>query len=117
MAESPWTCVGHQRGGGPLPQECPRWTRCSVPVCPLDPDWARRRMLGNEPVCFFLTEAQKLNGQAVFEERRLGWLYRVMLEATPALSSRWRRIKSGLERSAGNGSRMQTRPPTKVRHG
>lgn len=98
------------------PRDCPRWDRCSVAVCPLEPITQRRVFRNDEPVCFFLTEAQKANAEAVFDDRGLGWLHGLMLAATPALSSRHRRIEIALERAKCSGSRMQTQPPTGVCH-
>jgi len=112
--------VSIQRSADPLsvsPRNCPRWDRCSVAVCPLEPITQRRAFRNDEPVCFFLTEAQKVNAAAVFEERGLRWLHGLMLAATPSLSSRYRRIESALKRAKGSGSRMQTQPPTGVRYG
>lgn len=36
----------------PVPMErCPRYQRCSAPLCPLDPDLPRRVALKGDPVC------------------------------------------------------------------
>lgn len=35
----------------PTPQNCPRWDRCSAPLCPLDPHAARRAYLPGDPLC------------------------------------------------------------------
>ena len=32
-------------------QDCPRYKCCSVPICPLDPDWKKRVYLKGEPKC------------------------------------------------------------------
>jgi hypothetical protein len=98
-------------------RDCPRWQKCNAPLCPLESIGRRRVLKNDEPVCFFLIEAQKANSEAVFGERGLGWLHCLMLAATPALTSRYRRIETALERAKGSGSRMQTQPPTGIRHG
>ena len=76
----------------------------------MEPITQRRVFRNDEPVCFFLTEGQKVNAEAVFEERGLGWLYTAMVKAAPLLSSRWGRIAAALERAKGTGSRMSNPP-------
>ena len=34
-------------------EDCPRFRECSVNVCPLDPDHAKRNRLSDEPKCTF----------------------------------------------------------------
>jgi hypothetical protein len=99
------------------PRDCPHWNRCSTPVCPLEPFEIRRVFKRDERVCFFLTEAQKDSAEHVFEERGLGWLYRLMIDATPVLSSRSRRIKHALKRSETSGHRMLNHPGTREAQG
>lgn len=41
------------------PQSCPRYDKCSAPLCPLDLEWRRRNHLQGERVCYFLREAVK----------------------------------------------------------
>ena len=83
-------------------------------VCPLEPITQRRVFGNDEPVCFFLTEAQKVNAEAVFNDRGLGWLHGLMLSATPGLCSRYRRIAAALERARASGSRMLSRPGMRI---
>ena len=92
-------------------KECPHWERCSAPVCPLDPDWGNRRVLNDDPTCYYLLESVKANAEARF--KRLGWdkFYQMMVSTAPALSSRWGRIKRRLEDARKSGSRMGTIPP------
>jgi hypothetical protein len=63
---------------------CPKWNKCSAPICPLDDEWDRRRMLADEPVCFYLLEHAKEGSKARFEERGLRELYEVMIESSPS---------------------------------
>ena len=39
--------------------ECPKFDRCSAPICPLDPYWNESTYLRGEPVCLYLREAAK----------------------------------------------------------
>lgn len=50
-----------------LMRDCPRYNTCSIPICPLDADWAKRTMLSNEPTCPWLTESVKADAAANFE--------------------------------------------------
>ena len=38
---------------------CPKFKKCSAPICPVDPDWHTRVHLKSERVCFYLREAVK----------------------------------------------------------
>ncbi len=44
-------------------EDCPRFDRCSAPICPLDADWQHRAHLNGEPICIFLREAAKQGGK------------------------------------------------------
>lgn len=50
-----------------IPQSCPRYDKCSAPLCPLDSEWRRRKHLQGERVCYFLREAIKDGAAARFE--------------------------------------------------
>ena len=53
-------------------EDCPRFDRCSAPICPLDADWRHRAHLTGEPICVFLREAAKQGGKlGVTAEKRL----------------------------------------------
>jgi hypothetical protein len=54
-------------GGELLPEGCPRFEKCAAPLCPLDPEWRRRKHLQGERVCYFLREAVKDGAAARFE--------------------------------------------------
>jgi len=92
---------------------CPKFESCSAPICPLDPNWRKRRHLKCERICFYLCEAQKDGSEAIFGGRGLVELYRLMVEVTPDISIRWRTIKNALAKAAKSGSRMNRKPPSK----
>lgn len=89
---------------------CPKATRCSTPICPLDREWDRRSMLDDEPVCFYLLEHSKVDAKARFSKRGLGELYEVIDRALPALSSKWGRVRRSYERAKTSGSRLEKLP-------
>jgi len=92
-------------------EDCPKFQACSVPICPLDPNWRKRRHLKGERVCFYLCEAQKFDAEAIFRGRGLGELYRLMVEATLAISTRWGTIKNALAKAKETSSRMNKKLP------
>ncbi len=92
-------------------ESCPKYEKCSAPICPLDPNWRNVRHLKGERICFYLCEAQKDGSEAIFGGRGLGELYRLMVEATPDISVRWGTINNALAKAAKTGSRMNKKPP------
>jgi hypothetical protein len=85
---------------------CDRFNRCSANICPLDPEWHKRKYLNGERICFYILEVQKTNAKAIFECGGRGCLYALMQEATPAIINQYRAIKYALERSKKAGSRL-----------
>ena len=85
---------------------CDRFDTCSANICPLDLDWQQRMHLNGERICFYLIEAQKINAKAVFESGGRGYLYLLMVEATPAIIHRHYAIKYALNQAKKTGSRL-----------
>ena len=42
--------------------DCPRFDKCSAPICPLDPKWRERAHLSEDRLCFYLCESVKPGG-------------------------------------------------------
>ncbi len=99
------------------PDACPKWHKCSVPLCPLDPGVFKRVMLNDEPVCFYLTEAVKVDAEAIFRRRGREELFAVVSALIQPMSSRWGRIKRALERAKSKSSRMATVAPWEAAQG
>ena len=93
-------------------ETCKKFQACSAPVCPLDPNWRKARHLKGERICFYLCEAQKVDAEAIFGGRGWGKLYRLMVEVTPDISTRWGTIKKALVKAAKTGSRLNRNPPS-----
>ena len=36
------------------PHQCPRFDSCSSPLCPLDSEWHKRKMLRDERICYYI---------------------------------------------------------------
>ena len=39
--------------------QCPKYGGCEAPLCPLDEEWDKRKMLQNDNLCHYLCEASK----------------------------------------------------------
>jgi len=85
---------------------CDRFHNCSANICPLDPEWSKRKHLNGDRVCFYLIESQKTDAKAIFDTRGRGYLYELMQSLTPDIISRYYPIKHALEQAKKTGSRM-----------
>ena len=86
--------------------DCPRFERCSAPICPLDADWRKRRHVQGERVCGLALEAVKPNAKAVFSGAGMDNLFPVVVGAIPEISQRWGAIRHALERAQQAASKM-----------
>ena len=50
-------------------EQCPKFHNCSAPLCPLDPDWNKRKMLQGDNLCHYLCEAAKEGAMERFNRR------------------------------------------------
>ena len=87
-------------------ENCPKFEKCSAPICPLDPNWERASHLQHDRVCFYLCEVQKDNSDVIFGDRGLGELYKLIVEATQEISWRWGAIQRALIKARKSSSRM-----------
>ncbi len=92
------------------PESCPKFSKCSANICPLDQDWKQRTHLQGERVCFYLIELVKPGGRAVLRGVLPRKLYETIAEAHPKIIDRYAPIKRQLKRSAKTGSRL-SKPP------
>lgn len=99
------------------PSACPKWDKCSAPLCPLDPALFKRVMRNDEPVCYYLTEAVKFDAEAIFRGRGRIDLFEVVSKFIVPMSARWGRIRRKLEDARKTGSRMATVAPWEVDRG
>jgi hypothetical protein len=86
--------------------QCPKFQTCSAPICPLDPDWHKRKHLSCDRCCFYLLEAAKTDSNHVFECAGLGKLHAAIVTLTPAITNAYSHIKHAVERAKSTGSRM-----------
>ena len=82
--------------------QCPRFDRCSAPICPLDKDWRDRTHLKGEPVCAYLRRYAKdpLWGQKQGTVPTELWLK--VVAVYPQVIARYVPIKKALKRASGS---------------
>jgi len=88
------------------PQDCPKWDKCSAPICPLDPLRFQRTMYPEDPVCIYLLETLKANAESNFKAVGLAWLRREILGTTDELESHFPSIRIRASRARETGSKM-----------
>jgi hypothetical protein len=89
-------------------EHCPKFHHCSAPLCPLDPDWIKRKMLQGDNLCHYLCEASKDGTMERFKRR----YDKPVLMRAFGLSEEMRKyskaLDRGLERAANTPSVIPT---------
>ena len=93
--------------------DCPRFGKCSAPICPLDPDWRHRVYRKGEPVCLYLLEFGKPHAKAQFQGSIGVSIYEAIQTSIDAMSHRYAPLCRALERAKQTGSRLVQFAPTK----
>ena len=88
--------------------ECPRYSQCSAPICPLDPDWRKRSHLPGEPVCRWLTELAKPAGNRNIRDVLRGDLADRVVQVAPAILSHCGApLRGAVKRASRTGSKLE----------
>jgi hypothetical protein len=87
--------------------DCPRFNRCSAPICPLDPDWRLRVYRKGEPICLYLLEYVKPDAQAQFQGSIGVPIYKAIERSIEDMSHRYAPLCRALDRAKWTGSRMR----------
>lgn len=88
-------------------EQCPRFSGCSAPICPLDPNWRCAQHLPHERVCGLLCELVKADGPTVLAKVVTPEQLATLVEECPSISAKWSAIRSGLMRASQSGSRIE----------
>ena len=88
--------------------KCPRFNKCDAPLCPIDPEWRKRKMLKNERVCHYLTEVTKEGAFVRYIYRPDADLYHKASEEIVAMREAFPVLDKRLEKSSRFGSRIPT---------
>lgn len=91
----------------PEPPECPRYQRCSAPICPLDPDWQLRKHLDGDSVCGLLLELAKDGGEATLRACLPEEVVAAAVTLAPAIRGTHGPVRRAWEKAAKSGSRIR----------
>ena len=86
---------------------CPRFFKCSAPICPVDREWATRTHLRGEPVCLYLREFVKVGGEAHLSGAVPAELVQAVRNTVIPICDRYVHIRRALERAKLDGSKMK----------
>ena len=106
----------HPGQGSPfVPNNCPKFSHCSAPICPIDRAWATRSYLKGEPICFYLLEYVKPGAQGRFQGSIAREIYEVIRLLHPEIVARYAPMRRALARARKTPSRLGKRPGTRSR--
>lgn len=86
---------------------CPRYERCSAPICPLDQLWEQRTHIKGESVCGLLLELAKEGGEANLRGSLPEQAADRMVGSAPALLARWAPLRRAFERASKQLSKLR----------
>lgn len=86
---------------------CPRYERCSAPICPLDKQWEQRTHIKGEPVCGLLLELAKEGGEANLRGSLPGEAVDRVVGSAPTLLARWAPLRRAFERASKQLSKLR----------
>ena len=89
------------------PRLCPRWERCSAPVCPLDAEWRQRSHVRGEAVCGLLLELAKADGEATLRGCLPAELVETGVAVAPGMLHRWGPLRRASEKASKSGSKLR----------
>lgn len=85
---------------------CPKFDTCNAPICPLDPERAKRSYLKGEPVCLFMLEHGKAGGPMKIHGTIGGKALFAVLRAYLEAETRWNGLYGRLEAASRTRSRL-----------
>lgn len=88
------------------PSDCPKFSKCNAPICPLDQDWDKRTHSHGEPICLWLREWSKPTGKATLGHAVGEQMARRIGETAPLISARHSDIRDSLRQAAKYGSKV-----------
>lgn len=95
------------------PSDCPKWTQCECPLCPLDMSWrdaadkGQSAHLKGEAICPYLRLAVKNGGVDELYSSVPEHIADHIVEVLPEIMERHRDIKSKLETASRSKSKME----------
>ena len=96
----------------PVPdaRTCPKWQKCSAPICPLDHNIESRVHIKGDRVCFYLCEYVKPGGIAALTGRVATEHLEAVVRAYCDIVPRCAPLKFALARASKTASRLGKQP-------
>lgn len=88
------------------PTQCPKFNSCNAPVCPIDPDWQKRKHISGDKCCVFLLELAKTDHMINFESAGLTNLHAAISDVKDEILASSASIKRNFDRAADTNSRL-----------
>jgi hypothetical protein len=112
--KEPWHTVqvpalqDNKDGGSPLLtlQDCPRYSKCNAPRCPLDPEWRIRVHIPGDAVCPYLLEAVKDGAAARFKGSPVEAIVEAATKMLRHLDALGTSIRYAVQRATKSASRV-----------
>ena len=86
--------------------KCPKFSQCNAPVCPLDPEWKKRKHFSEDKCCYYLLEAAKIDAKGRFKVAGLFEMYAAIQGVQDEIISSSASIKHTYNRAKNTPSRM-----------
>jgi hypothetical protein len=91
---------------------CPRYDKCSAPICPLDPDWRLRSHLPGERVCAWSLELSKPGGERRLRAYLCEGNASAIVQIAPAIFNHaGAPLRMALKRASRTGSKLEHHCP------
>lgn len=91
------------------PQQCPKFSICNAPICPLDEEWHKRSHISGDKCCVYLLEVGKVDSKRIFAGAGLSKVLEVIEVIKENVLSSHAPIKRAYLRAETSPSRMKPR--------
>ena len=89
-------------------EDCPRFEKCNVPICPLDKHYAESMHLDGEAVCLYLREYSKPHARDNLKRVISQEHYKVIAKAYPSVLARYSHIRKVLKACEQRPSKLKS---------
>ena len=92
-------------------RDCPKFSSCCAPICPLDPESIGKTYINGERICFYMSEYSKphslIHSEGYISTALGGKQYKAIASAYPIIVSLYSVIKYRLKISSTKPSRIR----------
>ena len=89
--------------------ECPKFSNCNAPLCPLDSSIYERAYVRGESICFYMLEFQKTKSYERFKMKHIEVLYEAISNVVIIELHGYSYILNRLEDASKTSSRMSNK--------